>query len=215
MNPFSFTFLGALLTTTSVKIWLAARHAAHIRKHRDTVPAEFAEQIALDAHQKAADYSIAKTQMEITHTLIEGAVLLALTFGGGLQFLHEMTAARIEPGIVRGIVLIALVAVGLMLVDFPFTWYRTFSIEQRFGFNKMTPRMFFVDTLKHTLVAAALGLPLVALVLWLISSMGNAWWIYTWLVWMAFNLFLLVAYPIWIAPLFNKFSPLENTQLRQ
>jgi STE24 endopeptidase len=215
MNPFSFTFLGTLLTTTSVKIWLAARHAAHIRKHRDTVPAGFAEQIALDAHQKAADYSIAKTQMEITHTLIEGAVLLALTFGGGLQFLHEMTAARIEPGIVRGIVLIALVAVGLMLVDFPFTWYRTFSIEQRFGFNKMTPRMFFVDTLKHTLVAAALGLPLVAIVLLLISRMGNAWWIYTWLVWMAFNLFLLVAYPIWIAPLFNKFSPLENTQLRQ
>jgi len=215
MNPFSFTFLGALLTTTSVKIWLAARHAAHIRKHRDTVPAGFAEQIALDAHQKAADYSIAKTQMEITHTLIECAVLLALTFGGGLQFLHEMTAARIEPGIVRGIVLITLVAVGLMLVDFPFTWYRTFSIEQRFGFNKMTPRMFFADTLKQTLVAAALGVPLVAIVLWLISRTGNAWWIYAWLVWMAFNLFLLVAYPIWIAPLFNKFSPLENTQLRQ
>jgi len=215
MIPFSLAFLVALLTTTVVKIWLAMRHVAHIRQHRDTVPAGFAEQVALDAHQRAADYSIAKTQLEIIHTLIEGAVLLALTFGGGLQFLHELTAARFEPGIVRGIVLIALVAAVLMLVDLPLTWYRTFSIEHRFGFNKMTPRMFFADTLKHTLVAAILGVPLVAIVLWVMSRMGDAWWIYTWLVWVAFNLLLLVAYPIWIAPLFNKFSPLENPQLRQ
>ncbi|HUO43887.1 MAG TPA: M48 family metallopeptidase [Burkholderiales bacterium] len=214
MSAFSIAFLAALLTTTAVKLWLAARHITHIRRHRTAVPAGFGAQVTLDAHQKAADYSIAKTRLEIAGALLEAGVLLALTFGGGLQLAHELAAAGIGPGIVRGVALIALTAAVLTLAELPLACYRTFRIEQRFGFNKMTPRMFVADTLKHALVATAFGIPLVGAVLWLMARMGDAWWIYTWLVWVAFNLLLLIVYPIWIAPLFNKFSPLDNPQLK-
>ena len=214
MVPFSLAFLAALTAATAVKLWLAARHIAHIRRYRDRVPAGFAEKIALDAHQKAADYSVAKAQLEIADTGVEAAALLALTFGGGLQWL-DGAAARFGSGIGHGLVLIGGVAAVLTVVDLPLAWHRTFGIEQRFSFNKMTPRMFFTDMLKHALLAAALGLPLAGGILWLMDRMGAAWWIYAWLVWVGFNLVLLAVYPTWIAPLFNKFSPLDDPQLKQ
>jgi len=214
MISFSLVFITALAATTTVKLWLAARHIAHVRRHRDSVPAGFAHDISLDAHQKAADYSIAKTRLEIADIAVEAVALLVLTFGGGLQWLDQL-AARFGSGLAHGLALIALIAAALTIIDLPLAWRRTFRVEQRFGFNKMTPRMFFGDMLKHVLLAAALGLPLAGVVLWLMDRMGDEWWIYAWLVWAGFNLLLLTAYPIWIAPLFNKFSPLEDLQLKR
>ncbi len=215
MHAFGLIFLAALLLTTATRLWLAARHAAHVRAHRGAVPAQFADVISLDAHQRAADYTGAKTRFAMVELLAGVAVTLALTFGGGLQALHDLGAAWFEPGIVRGLALIAGVALVTTVIDIPFSLYRTFVIEERFGFNKMTPKLFWADFAKSLALGAALGLPLVAAVLWLMDRMGAWWWLYAWLTWMAFNIVMLAVYPTWIAPLFNKFSPLTDAAMKE
>lgn len=217
-NPeqlFAILFIAALLLGGALRLWLAARHAGHVAAHRGAVPAQFADVITLEAHQKAADYTGAKTRFSMIGIVVEIAVALALTFGGGLQALHDLTAAWVEPGIVRGLALIAAVAVVMMLVDLPLGLYRTFVIEERFGFNKMTPKLYWIDFAKGLLLSAALGLPLVAAVLWLMEQMGSYWWFYAWLTWMGFNIIMLAVYPTWIAPLFNKFSPLTDAAMKE
>ncbi|MDP2398637.1 MAG: M48 family metallopeptidase [Burkholderiales bacterium] len=215
MHTFGLIFLAALLLTTATRLWLAARHAAHVRAHRDSVPAQFADVISLDAHQRAADYTGAKTRFAMIDLLAGVAVTLILTFGGGLQALHNVSAAWFEPGILRGLALIAGVALVSMVIDIPFSLYRTFVIEERFGFNKMTPKLFWNDFVKSLALGTALGLPLVATVLWLMERMGEWWWLYAWLAWMAFNIVMLAVYPTWIAPLFNKFSPLTDAAMKE
>jgi STE24 endopeptidase len=215
MHTFGLIFLAALLLTTATRLWLAARHAAHVRAHRDAVPAQFADVISLDAHQRAADYTGAKTRFAMVELLAGVAVTLILTFGGGLQALHDVSAAWFEPGLLRGLVLIASVALVTMVIDIPFSLYRTFVIEERFGFNKMTPKLFWADFAKSLVLGTALGLPLVATVLWLMGRMGEWWWLYAWLTWMAFNIVMLAVYPTWIAPLFNKFSPLTDAAMKE
>jgi STE24 endopeptidase len=215
MNTFSFVFLGALALATLTRLWLARRHINHVQAHRALVPAEFTEQITLEAHQRAADYTCDKTQLAMASVVVEALLLLWLTFGGGLQLMHEYSAAWLTDGIGRGLALILLVTVVMTAAEMPFNLYRTFRIEERFGFNKMTPRLFIVDTLKSLLVAALFGIPLAACVLWLMAQMGAYWWLYAWLVWVGFNLFMLAVYPNWIAPLFNKFSPMEDADLKQ
>jgi STE24 endopeptidase len=214
MHPFAAVFLAALAAATIAKLWLAGRHARHVAAHRGCVPAEFAATIPLDAHQKAADYTVAKTRLGVVWTLAETALLLALTFGGGLQALDGLAAQIAAPGIVRGLVLMALVAAVFFAVELPFGIYRTFVIEQRFGFNRMTPKLFVIDMAKGIALAGALGLPLAALVLWLMGRTGEYWWLYAWAAWVAFNLLLLAVYPTWIAPLFNKFSPLADAEMK-
>jgi STE24 endopeptidase len=217
-NPqqlFAVLFIAALLLGGALRLWLAARHAAHVAAHRDAVPAQFAGAIGLEAHQKAADYTGAKTRFSMIGIAVEILLALALTFGGGLQALHELTAAWFEPGLVRGLALIAAVALVMMLADLPLGLYRTFVIEERFGFNKMTPKLYWIDFAKSLLLSAALGLPLVAAVLWLMERMGSYWWFYAWLVWMGFNIVMLAVYPTWIAPLFNKFSPLTDAAMKE
>ena len=157
MHTFSVIFLAALALAVSTKLWLGVRHLGHIQRHRDRVPAEFANEISLDAHHRAADYSCAKTRFSLVGVVFECAVLLVLTFGGGLQLLQDVTAGWFAPGVARGVALVVLLAASMTLVDVPFGWYRTFGIEQRFGFNKMTPVLFIIDTLKHAALAAALG----------------------------------------------------------
>ncbi len=213
MQTFTVIFLVALVLTMATKLWLGWRHIAHISRHRDRVPAEFAEDITLDAHRKAADYSTAKTRFALISVVFECIVILALTFGGLLQFLHDLTSAWFAPGVMRGVALMVALATIMTVVDIPFGWYRTFGIEQRFGFNKMTPALFIADTLKHAALAAVLGIPLVASILWVMEKAGPWWWLYAWLIWVAFNLVILAAYPTWIAPLFNKFSPLQDPEL--
>jgi STE24 endopeptidase len=217
-NPeqlFAILFIAALLLGGALRLWLAARHAGHVAAHRGAVPAQFADVITLEAHQKAADYTGAKTRFSMVGIVLEIVVALALTFGGGLQALHDLTAAWFEPGLVRGLALIAAVAAVMMLADLPLGLYRTFVIEERFGFNKMTPKLYWIDFVKGLLLSAALGLPLVAAVLWLMDQMGSYWWFYAWLTWMGFNIIMLAVYPTWIAPLFNKFSPLTDAAMKE
>jgi STE24 endopeptidase len=215
MHTFGLIFLAALLLTTITRLWLANRHASHVLAHRGAVPAQFADVITLDAHQRAADYTATKTRFAMLGTVIEAAVVLAFTFGGGLQALHDLSAAWFEPGIVRGLALIGGFAFISMLIDIPFSLYRTFVIEERYGFNKVTVKLFWIDFIKGLLVGAALGLPLLATVLWLMERMGEWWWFYAWLTWMAFNIIMLAVYPTWIAPLFNKFSPLTDAAMKE
>jgi STE24 endopeptidase len=215
MHPFTLAFLIALAITTLTRLWLARRHMLHVRAHRDAVPAEFAASVTLAAHQKAADYTAEKTRLATVETLVSAAVLLAFTLGGGLQALSDAWAHALQPGgYAHGIALIASVAVIGGLVELPFSVYRTFVIEERFGFNRMTPGLFVADLVKHAAIGAALGLPLLFLVLWLMDRMGSLWWLYVWIAWMAFNLLVLAIYPTVIAPLFNKFTPLEDQTLK-
>ena len=215
MQTFTAVFLAALALTTGLRLWLARRHIRHIGSCRDRVPADFSAHIELAAHQKAADYSTAKTRLGMIDILIDAALLLALTLGGVLQALHEVWLRMFDAGgHAQGIALIVSVALISGIIDLPLSLYRTFAIEARFGFNKMTLRLFFADLIKQTLLGAALGLPLLACVLWLMQRMGEQWWLYVWATWIAFNLLVLTLYPTLIAPWFNKFTPLEDASLK-
>jgi STE24 endopeptidase len=207
-------FLLALAIATGVRVWLARRHIHHIQSHRAAVPAEFASTISLEAHHKAADYSSARTRFALMHAVVDVLVLLLLTFGGLLQFLSDLTRGWSLSPLLQGTALVALFALVTSAIDLPFAYYRAFGIEARFGFNKMTRAMWVSDLIKHGLIGAALGLPLVLAVLWLMGVTGEYWWLYVWLVWMAFSVFLMAVYPAVIAPLFNKFSPMQDGSLK-
>lgn len=213
-NLFTVVFAAALVATTLARLWLASRHARYIAAHRGAVPAGFDDQISLESHQKAADYSIAKTRLNMAHIIVEAMLLLALTFGGGLNMIDAFLRAQLGVGLVHGVALIAGVMIVSAVIDLPFALYRTFVVEARFGFNKMTLGLFLIDLIKQVLVSTAFGLPLLVLVLWLMTAMGEFWWLYVWLAWIAFSLVMLVLYPTFIAPLFNKFTPLGDEQLK-
>ena len=215
MNAFGMMFLAAVIAAACVRFWLGARHMRHVQAHRSAVPADFAGQINLESHQRAADYTCAKTRLALASGALEVLLALGLTFGGGLELLHQASAALFGEGIARGLTLIVLTALVMTLVELPFSLYSTFRIEARFGFNKMTPALFWKDFFKGLLLGAALGLPLAAAVLWLMAQMGEYWWLYAWFTWMGFNLLMLAIYPIWIAPLFNKFTPMDNPAVKQ
>jgi STE24 endopeptidase len=216
MNAFSWLFLAALAAATLTRLWLARRQAAHVHAHRDAVPASFADSIPLSAHQKAADYTVAKMRLSSLEVLAGAAALLVLTFGGLLAHLSAAWAGVFEAGgLWHGTALIASVVVLLSALDLPFAAYRTFGIEQRFGFNRMSVGLFLADLAKGAMLGAALGLPLLVLVLWLMQRMGEAWWLWVWLAWMGFNLLVLLAYPTFIAPLFNRFTPLADAALAE
>jgi STE24 endopeptidase len=215
MNAFTFAFLAALLVVTATRIWLARRHIRHVSAHRDRVPPEFAESVPLAAHQKAADYTRARTRLGILDALVSAAVLLGFTLGGGLGWLYDAWARAFEAGgYAHGIALILSVAAITGLIDLPFSIYRTFVIEAKFGFNRMTPALFVADLAKNIALGLAIGVPLLLAVLWLMAQMGDLWWFYVWLTWVGFNLLMLVAYPTLIAPLFNKFTPLADATLQ-
>lgn len=214
MNQFTVVFLLALAVTATVRIWLAQRHVRHIQHNRGAVPGEFASEISLAAHQKAADYSSARTRFNVLHSGVDWLVLLVLTFGGLLQGLDNLVRGWFDNPLLQGTALMALFTLLTSALDLPLSYYRTFSIEARFGFNKMTPAMWVGDLLKQGLVAAAFGLPLILAVLWLMQSMGTWWWVYVWLVWIGFSIFVLAVYPAFVAPLFNKFSPMQEGSLK-
>ena len=207
-------FAAALALATGTRLWLARRQIRHVRTHRNAVPAGFADAIPLAAHQTAADYCVAKTRLAAIDLLVGAAALVALTLGGGLQALIDALATGFDPaGLWHGVALIASVVLLLSLLELPLTLWRTFVIEARFGFNRQTPALFIADLARQAAIGAALGMPLVILVLWLMARMGQNWWLYVWLAWMAFNLLVLLLYPTLIAPLFNKFTPLADPAL--
>lgn len=211
---FTALFLAALVLTTALRLWLARRHVRHIAAHRGAVPAPFRDAIALEAHQRAADYTTARMRLAMVEVVVGALFVLALTLGGLLQAMHAGWTALGMGGLMHGLAFIAGLVVLNSAIDLPFSLYRTFVIEERFGFNKMTLRLFLVDLVKGTLLGAAIGLPLLTAVLWLMERMGTHWWFYVWLVWLGFNLLGLAIYPTLIAPLFNKFTPLADESLR-
>jgi STE24 endopeptidase len=215
-NAFAWVFLAALAAAAATRLWLARRQMRHVLAHRDAVPATFAAAIPLGAHQKAADYTVAKSRLGMLDVLLGAAVLLALTLGGGIERLSALWAGAFAPGsIPHGTALILSVIFLQSLLGLPLAVYRTFVVEQRFGFNRMTARLFVTDLAKHTLLGLALGVPLLLAVLWLMERMGPWWWLYVWIVWTAFSLALMMVYPAYILPLFNKFTPLAEGDLAE
>jgi len=185
-----------------------------VRAHRAVVPAHFAARISAEAHHKAADYTVARTQLSVADTLLDAGVLLALTLGGGVALVASRIATLPLAPLWQDVVLVIAVAVLSGLIALPLSWYRTFVIEQRFGFNRMTFWLWLIDLAKGVLIGALLGIPLLTLVLWLMARAGPLWWLYAWLAWVAFQVLVLALYPTLIAPLFNKFEPLADGGVR-
>lgn len=210
----TFTFAAALLLGLVVKLWLATRQIRHVARHRASVPPPFAERITLAAHQKAADYTIAKSRLGLLEMALGTAVLLGWTLLGGLDALNQALLQWLGGGMAQQMALIVTFAAIGGLIDLPLSLYQTFVVEERFGFNKMTWRLWLADAAKGLVVGAVIGLPIVAMILWLMGAAGPLWWLWAWGFWMGFNLLLMVVYPTFIAPLFNKFQPLEDEALR-
>ncbi len=192
------------------------RHIAYVQSHRNQVPQAFSENIALEAHQKAADYSTDKTKLALLEAAVQAALLAALTIGGGLQWIDDAWHNLIvNHEIARGALVIVSAMLVSSMIDLPFEYYKTFVVDEKFGFNKMTPAMFFSDLVKQSIVGIVLGAPILFAALWLMQGAGEYWWLYLWIVWSAFNLIMLAVYPTFIAPFFNKFTPLEDQALKQ
>lgn len=215
MHTFTLTFLAALAVSLITRLWLAQRHIRHVAARRDVVPPEFSGKVSLESHRKAAGYTIAKSRLHIVHALLESAVLLAFTLGGGIELLDQLLREHLADPLWQGTALILAVFFLMTAIELPLSLYRTFVVDERFGFNKTTPALFVTDLAKQAALGLAIGAPLLFAVLWLMERMGEHWWLYVWLVWMGFNLLMLAIYPVFIAPLFNKFAPLEDTELKQ
>lgn len=214
---FTLLFSALLVLGLLTRFYLASRQIRHVAQHRNQVPAAFASTITLESHQKAADYTIAKSRFGMLEMAFGAALLLGWTLLGGIDALNQalMNSGLAAYGkLVPQLALLS--AFGLIsgLLDLPFTLYSTFRLEERFGFNKMTFKLWLADLVKATLIGLVIGLPIVALILWLMGSAGSFWWLWAWGVWMVFNLAVLVLFPTVIAPLFNKFKPLEDEALK-
>jgi STE24 endopeptidase len=213
----SLAFAAALIASMLVKFWLATRQMRHVAAHRDSVPAPFAGRISLDAHRRAADYTLAKGRLGLLSTAFGAAVLLAWTLLGGLDALNAAVLDALQPRFGDMAYQLALVGAFALIggaFDLPLELYSTFRVEQRFGFNRMNWRLYAIDLVKGALIGVLIGLPIAALVLWLMHAAGALWWLWAWGAWMAFNLGILVLYPTVIAPLFNKFEPLADAALK-
>ena len=215
MNWITLIFLLALVLSLGIQFWLDRRQLSHVLRHRDAVPDAFKERIPLDAHQKAADYTVARTRLGMMELLLGTLLLLIWTLGGGLQLLDSVWRDLAWSPLVTGVVVVFSVLIISTLLELPVSIYRTFVIEQRFGFNRTTAGVFISDQFKHLLVLLILGVPLATLVLWLMQDANPLWWLYVWAVWMGFSLLMLWAWPAFIAPLFNKFAPLDDLELKQ
>ncbi|WEN42055.1 Protease HtpX [Thauera sp. GDN1] len=215
MNAFALLFVGLLLAGVAAKLALLRRQVRHVQAHRDTVPAAFADAIPLSSHQRAADYTAARARLSARQTLASAVFLLLMTLGGGLQAVHEAWATVLAPSsLVHGVALLATLAVLGWALELPFVLVRSFGIEKKFGFNRMTPRLFIADTLREGVLAALIGLPLLGVLLWLTASMGERWWLWVWAFWLAFNVLVMLVWPTFIAPLFNTFTPLADEGLK-
>ena len=210
----TLAFAAALVAGLGMKFWLATRQIRHVAQHRDAVPAAFAAIVSLPAHQKAAAYTVAKARFGLLELAFGTAVLLAWTLLGGLDALNQALLAWLGPGMVQQLALVATFSVIGGLLDLPFTLYQTFVIEERFGFNKMSMRLWLSDLAKSTAVGVALGLPITTLILWLMGAAGGLWWLWAWGAWMGFIVFVQLIAPTVIAPLYNKFEPLHDETLK-
>ncbi len=214
LHSFTLLFLAMLLISTLMRLYLSHRQIRFVSQHRGKVPASFSANISLDEHQKAADYTTAKVKFGRLPLLYEVALLLIWTLGGGLNWLDQNIIALELGPILTGIAVILLYTFISSLLELPFSLYNTFVIEEKFGFNRTTIKTFFTDMLKGSLLGLAIGVPLLYVILWLMQQSGDQWWIYAWLVISGFSLFMMWVYPTLIAPIFNKFEPLEEGETR-
>ncbi|MDD5394770.1 MAG: M48 family metallopeptidase [Thiothrix sp.] len=213
MQTFTYIFLTFLFASTLVQLYLSLRQKQHVSTHRSAVPAPFADKVTLEEHQKAADYTLAKGAFGRIEVLIGLVILLVWTLGGGLDWLDAQWRSVGWSGLYTGAAVVVSMLVISSLIDIPSALYRSFVLEERFGFNKMTPVTFATDLLKTTALSLLIGVPLVMLILWLMESAGAYWWLYAWAALTAFSLLMTWAYPKFIAPLFNKFNPLEEGEV--
>ena len=211
---FTALFAAGLLLGMMLRFWLLSRQVRHVARHRDAVPTPFAKAVGLAAHQKAADYTIAKARFGLLEMSWSAAVLLGWTLLGGLDLLNKLLLGAIGPGLVQQLALLLCFALVSGLLELPFSLWQTRRLEERFGFNKMTVRLWLADAAKGVLLSAALGLPLAAAILWLMAQAGSLWWLWAWGLLTAWTLLLQFVFPTWIAPLFNKFEPLEDAALK-
>ncbi|MDY6980450.1 MAG: M48 family metallopeptidase [Pseudomonadota bacterium] len=215
MNTVTLVFVIALALSVALQWWLGQRQARYVSRHRGNVPEAFQEHISLSDHQKAADYTLAKLRFGKTELLIGTALLLLWTLGGGLNWLDQWWRGVELSPILTGLAVIFSFMLISSLLDIPLSLYRNFRLEERFGFNRMTGKLFVADFMKNILLAVLIGGPLLWLVLWLMQDAAALWWLYVWAIWMGFSLLMMWAYPTFIAPLFNKFSPLDDQALRE
>ncbi|NNL07306.1 MAG: M48 family metallopeptidase [Gammaproteobacteria bacterium] len=210
MHSFTILFLAMLALSLLIRLWLSQRQISHIRAHRASVPDAFAGKIVLDEHQKAADYTVAKTRFGRLPMFYDAILLMLWTLAGGLEWLNQSALAYNLSPILTGIAVMLTFMLISSLLELPFSIYSTFVIEERFGFNRTTVRTFIIDMIKGGAVALVLGVPLLWTILWLMEKSGELWWVYAWIVWTSFSLFIMWVYPTLIAPIFNKFEPLEE-----
>ncbi len=210
LHNFTLLFLAMLLISTLMRLYLSQRQINYVAKHRAKVPDSFVDNISLEDHQKAADYTAAKVKFGRLPLFYEVALLLIWTVGGGLQWLDQNILTLDLSPIPTGITVILIFTLISAMLDLPFSIYSTFVIEEKFGFNRTTIKTFITDMIKGTLLGLVIGVPLLYVILWLMEQTGDQWWIYTWLVISGFSLFMMWIYPTWIAPIFNKFEPLEE-----
>ncbi len=211
----TMAFVLFLALKIGIKYWLAGRQIRHVTAYADDVPAQFIERVTLASHRKAAHYTVTKTRLGIIETAVGAAVLVSLTLLGGLQWISDFLYTFVSDDLLHQVAVVSAVAILLSAIDLPFAWVRQFHIEQQFGFNRMTPRLWLIDLVRSVGVAAALGLPLLTATIWLMQRAGSAWWFYVWLLWISFNAAVLLLYPTLIAPLFNKFEPLKDAALAE
>ena len=215
MNTFTIIFIALLGLTLLTELWLANRHIRHVNANRGSVPNAFRRKISLEDHHKAADYTIARTRFGRVEDVYGMALLAIWTVGGGLEWLDRLVRGFGHDELVTGTLFILSAFIIMGLIELPVSVYQTFVIENRFGFNKTSPGLFVADLLKKTLLLGIIGAPLAIAVLWLMRGTGALWWVYVWLLWSSFTLFLVWAYPAWIAPIFNKFTPLKDDSVRE
>jgi STE24 endopeptidase len=208
-------FCALLIAGLLTRLWLSSRQIRHVARHRQAVPAPFAARVSLAAHQKAADYTLAKLRLELVEMAWSAALLLGWTLLGGLDLLNQLLRSQLGDGLLQQVALLAGFFAITALLELPWAWVRTFRVEQAHGFNRMTLGLWLADGLKSATVGAAIGLPFAALLLWLMEAAGSLWWAWSWAAWLSLSLLTLLLYPTLIAPLFNRFEPLADAALRQ
>lgn len=211
---FTYIFIFALLASFTLRLWLNQRQIRYVVQHRPSVPEQFRERISLADHQRAADYTVAQCRLNFFEFSIDTLLLLSLTLMGGLNWLNQTLMSYLGNGFTYGIGLILSVALINLLIDLPFSIYRQFSIEERFGFNRMSANLFITDFLRSLVLGLIIGLPVLSAILWMMHHMGENWWLWTWLFWMSFSVLMMIIVPKFIMPLYNRFTPLTDESLR-
>ena len=211
---FYYLFIFLLITTTIFQVWLTKRHIVHIQKNKNKVPSAFSKTISISDHKKAADYTVSKSYIGIIDLFIQAIFLYLITLGGGINIITNIFSNLINNQLIIGAMVIISVMLISSLIDLPLTLYKNFIIDEKFGFNRMTKYIFITDIIKQLILSIIIGIPLLLISLWIITSLGNLWWLWLWIFISVFNFLMFTIYPLYIAPFFNKFIPLKDVELK-